>query len=209
MTTPQMPDCYSSFERRFLAPGRQLILTALKPIVISLAAMGISPNMVSLSQLIVGGVIALIVDDHPRVAFSLFIFAILLDGLDGSLARYTGRCSRFGAILDGLCDHVREILMVAALARTGTLDPFRAALYAFVYPAFNLTLFLCNYHQTPLPLALKSYLVVYPALFLHLWWGINWLDEAVALSTALMGIVIAQGLMHLRRVLGDAPLAER
>jgi len=204
-----MPDCYSSFERRFLALGRQLILAALKPIVIPLATLGISPNMVSLSQLIVGGVITLIVDDHPRAAFSLFIFAILLDGLDGSLARYTGRCSRFGAILDGLCDHVREILMVAALARTGTLDPFRAALYAFVYPAFNLTLFLCNYHQTPLPLALKSYLVVYPALFLHLWWGINWLDEAVALSTALMGIVIAQGLMHLWRALGDAPLAER
>ena len=209
MTTPQMPDCYSSFERRFLAPGRQLILTALKPIVISLAAMGISPNMVSLSQLIVGGVIALIVDAHPRAAFSLFVFAILLDGLDGSLARYTGRCSRFGAILDGLCDHVREILMVAALARTGTLDPFRATLYALAYPTFNLTLFLCNYHQTPLPLALKSYLVVYPALFLHLWWGINWLDEAAALSTALMGIVIAQGLMHLRRALGDAPLAEQ
>jgi len=209
VTTPQMPDCYSSFERRFLKPGRQLILTALKPIVISLAAMGISPNMVSLSQLIVGGVITLIVDDHPRAAFSLFIFAILLDGLDGSLARYTGRCSRFGAILDGLCDHVREILMVAALARTGTLDPFRATLYALAYPTFNLTLFLCNYHQTPLPLALKSYLVVYPALFLHLWWGINWLDEAMALSTALMGIVIAQGLMHLRRALGDAPLAEQ
>ena len=204
-----MYNSYSSLERRLLEPVRRLESALLKPAVVLLAALGVSPNAVSASQVVVGGAIVPLVADRPRAAFALFVLALFLDGLDGALARHTGRCSPFGALLDQFCDHAREILMVAALARTGTLDPFWATLYAFVYPAFNLTLFLCNYHQTPLPLALKSYLVVYPALFLHLWWGINWLDEAVALSTALMGIVIAQGLIHLRRALGDAPLAEQ
>ncbi|MGA9349481.1 MAG: hypothetical protein WBW48_11870 [Anaerolineae bacterium] len=79
------------------------------------------------------------------------------------------------------------------------MSPFPAVLYAITYPALNLTLFLCNYHQVPLPLALKSYLVVYPALFAYLWFSVNWLDEAVSLSIGLMGLVIVQGLFHLRR----------
>ncbi|HID86996.1 MAG TPA: hypothetical protein EYP55_06395 [Anaerolineae bacterium] len=204
-----MHDSYSSFERRFLGAGRGLMSTILKPAVIPLAALSVSPDVVSVSQIIVGGAIVLIVADHPRVAFVLFVAALLLDGLDGTLARHSGRCSPFGALLDPFCDHVREILVVAALTRIGALDPFWGVLYAFVYPAFNLILFLCNYHQTPLPLALKSYLVVYPALFLYLWWGINWLDGAVALSVALMGPVIVQGLFRLRRALDGASLAER
>ena len=204
-----MYNSYSSLERRLLEPVRRLESALLKPAVVLLAALGVSPNAISASQVVIGGAIALLVADRPRAAFALFVLALFLDGLDGALARHTGRCSPFGALLDQFCDHAREILMVAALAGTGTLDPFWATLYAFVYPAFNLTLFLCNYHRTPLPLALKSYLVVYPALFLYLWWGINWLDEAVALSTALMGIVIAQGLIHLRRALDETPLAEQ
>jgi len=204
-----MYDSYSSLERRLLEPVRRLESALLRPAVVLLAALGIPPNAVSASQVAVGGAIALIVADRPRLAFALFVLALLLDGLDGALARHTGRCSPFGALLDQFCDHTREILMMAALARIGALDPFWAALYAFAYPAFNLTLFLCNYHRTPLPLALKSYLIVYPALFLHLWWGINWLDMAVALSTALMATVIAQGLLRLREALSEAPLAER
>jgi len=198
------PDSYSSLERRFVEPGRRLMMVLLNPVVILLAALRVPPNLVSISQIVVGGAIALIIADHPRIAFVLFLVALLLDSLDGSLARYTGRCTRFGAILDGFCDHVREIIVVASLARAGALDPLWATLYAFVYPAFNLILYLCNYHHTPLPLALKPYLTFYPALFLHLWWEINWLDGAVTLSIILMGLVIVQGLLHLWRVLGKA-----
>jgi hypothetical protein len=50
------------------------------------------------------------------------------------------------------------------------------------YPGFNLTLSLCNLHRAPLPFAIKSYLVVYPALFAYLWFGVNNLDAAVVLS---------------------------
>lgn len=194
-----MRDSYSSFERRFLKRGRWLLLTLLKPAVFVLAALGISPDVVSVAQIGLGIVIVFTVTSHPRLTFLLFLLTLLLDALDGALARHTGRASPFGAFLDQFCDHVREILVIAALARVGALSPFPAVLYAITYPALNLTLFLCNYYQVPLPVALKSYLVVYPALFAYLWFGVNWLDGAVSLSIALMGLVIVQGLFHLRR----------
>jgi len=198
-------DSYSSLERRFLGTGRRAALTFLKPLVVILAALNVPPDAVSVSQIMAGVAIVITVSDHPRLAFLLFVLALFLDGLDGALARYVNRCSPFGALLDQFCDHTREILVVAALSRVGALAPFWATLYAFAYPALNLTIFLCNYYQTPLPVAIKSYLVFYPALFLYLWWGINWLDRAVALSVMLMGIVTLQGLMRLRR----SPLLKR
>jgi len=194
-----MRDSYSSLERRFLNRGRRLLLTLLKPAVSLLAALHIPPNAVSMAQIGVGMVIVFTMPSYPRLTFSLFLLTLVLDSLDGTLARHTGRSSSFGAFLDQFCDHVREVLVIAALARVGALNPFPAVLYAITYPALNLTLFLCNYYQVPLPVALKSYLVVYPALFTYLWFGVNWLDKAVSLSIGLMSLVVVQGLFHLRR----------
>ena len=53
----------------------------------------------------------------------------------------------------------------------------------------------------PVPWAVKSYLVVYPALFLYLWFGLDLLTPAVVLSEVLMLIVIGIGLRNLARVL--------
>jgi len=198
-------DSYSSFEHRFLDRGRWLVYTLLKPAVFLLTALGVSPNVVSLAQVGVGVIIVFTVTSYPRLTFLLFLLALLLDSLDGTLARHTGRASPFGALLDQYCDHGREILVIAALARAGALSPFPAVLYALAYPALNLTLYLCNYHRVPLPLALKSYLVVYPALFAYLWFGSNWLDEAVSLSIGLMGLVVVQGLFHLRWAIMEIP----
>jgi phosphatidylglycerophosphate synthase len=194
-----MGDSYSSFERRFLDQGRRLVLTLLKPAVFPLAALRVSPNVLSVAQIVVGAATFFTVTSHPHLTFLLILLALLFDGLDGALARHTGRASPFGALLDQFCDHVREILVIAALAHAGALRPLPAVLYAITYPALNLTLFLCNVHQVPLPLALKSYLLVYPALFAYLWFGVNWLDEAVSLSIGLMGLVVVQGLLRLRR----------
>lgn len=200
-----MRDSYSSFERRFLDRGRWLVHTLLKPAILLLAALRIPPDVISVAQIGVGMVIVFTVTPYPRLTFLLFLLTLLLDSLDGALARHTGSALPFGALLDQFCDHVREVLVIAALARAGALSPFPAVLYAIAYPALNLILFLCNTYQVPLPVALKSYLVVYPALFAYLWFGVNWLDGAVSLSVGLMALVVVQGLFHLRRGMREVP----
>ena len=202
------PDSYSSLERKLLAPARGLLRAAFSPFVRALAALHVPPNAVSFSQVILGGVVVALMPQHPRVAFVLFVAAIALDGVDGALARATNRVTRFGALFDQYCDHVREVTVVAGLALHGALNPFLAGLYGVTYPGFNLTLALCNSHRAPLPFACKSYLIVYPALFAYLWFGTNVLDAAVALSVALMGIAIVVGLWRLSRVM-DTPMVSK
>jgi phosphatidylglycerophosphate synthase len=198
-----MYDSYSSIERLFLETGRRILLSALKPITVLLGALGVSPNMVSLSQVILGGVMVFTLAEHPRLTLFLFLIALLVDALDGALARHTNRCSQFGAILDQFCDHVREVLLIASLARVGALAPFLATLYAITLPGLNLTLFLCNRYGTPLPVAIKSYLVVYPAIFLYLWSGINWMNISFSICVILMSLFIVQGMLHLQRALAE------
>lgn len=194
-------DSYSSLERRFLTPARKLLRAVFSPFVALLSALRISPNMVSFSQVILAGVIVWLMPTQPRAAFLLFVAAIALDGIDGALARATNRVTKFGALFDQYCDHIREVIVVAGLAWHGALNPFLAGIYGVTYPGFNLTLYLCNVNRAPLPFAIKSYLVVYPALFVFLWFGVNVLDVAVALSLALMTLVIALGLWQLSRAM--------
>lgn len=194
-------DSYSALERKLLAPARGLLRAVYTPLVRMLAALHVSPNAVSFSQVILGAVVVGLMPQHPRVAFVLFVVAIALDGVDGALARATNRVTRFGALFDQYCDHAREVIVVAGLALHGALNPFLAGLYGLTYPGFNLTLYLCNSYRVSLPFAIKSYLVVYPALFAYLWFGVNVLDAAVALAIALMGLVVGLGLWRLSRAM--------
>jgi phosphatidylglycerophosphate synthase len=203
LSTPA--DSYSSLERKLLLPARGLLRAVYAPIVGLLAALHIPPNAVSFSQVILGGVVVALMPQHPRAAFVLFIAALALDGVDGALARATNRATRFGALFDQYCDHVREVTVVAGLAMHGALNPFLAGMFGVTYPGFNLTLALCNLNRASLPFAIKSYLIVYPALFAYLWFGANVLDGAVALSILLMAAAIALGLWRLSRVM-DSPV---
>ncbi len=194
-------DSYSGLERKFLAPARKLVRLAFAPIVRVLAVLHISPNMISFSQVILAAILVWLMPLQPRIAFVLFVLAIALDGVDGALARATNRATKFGALFDQYCDHIREVMVVAGLAWHGALNPFLAGMYGLTYPAFNLTLYLCNYYRSALPFAIKSYLVVYPALFVFLWFGVNLLDAAVALALTLMWLVVTFGLWKLAHVM--------
>ncbi len=194
-------DSYSSLERKLLAPARKLLRAVFSPFVRVLAALHVSPNAVSFSQVILGVIVVVLMPTQPRVAFVLFVVAIALDGVDGALARATNHATKFGALFDQYCDHIREVTVIAGLAWHGALNPFLAGLYGVTYPGFNLTLYLCNSYRASLQFAIKSYLVVYPALFVFLWFGVNFLDAAVALSVALMGLAIALGLWRLSRAM--------
>ncbi len=199
---PSSADAYSALEKRLREPARAFLGRIYHPLVLLLAWLGVSPNLVSFSQIPLGLLIVIMITPHPRLALLLIILSIAIDGIDGALARHLGRATPFGALWDGFCDHVREILVIAGLAWVGALNGFWAALYGLAYPGINLTISLCNHYRAPIPLAIKSYLTAYPFIFLYLWFGINWLDWGIALSVLTMGVTIAWGAWLLHKALG-------
>ena len=201
MPAARWGDSYSALERQFIGSFRQTLLLATRPLVSLLARLGVHPNLLSASQVVGSVAVVALVPTHPRLAFVLFLALLLIDGLDGALARATGQASAFGALVDQYCDHIREVTVVGGLAFWGALAIVPAVLYGLLYTGLNLTLYLANAHGAPIPWAVKSYLMVYPALFLYLWFGLDLLTPAVVLSEVLMLIVIGIGLRNLARVL--------
>ena len=201
-------DSYSSLERRFLDPVHQLGLRVNLPIVRLLARLGMSPHAVSLSGPLFGLAFVLIVPHNPRLSFLVWVVSMWVDSLDGSLARYTGRASDFGALMDQVADHLREILIVAGLASAGAPHPWWGSLYPFVYSALNVILAVTNYYAVPIPLALKSWPLLYPVIALYLLWDINYLNYAVGVCVLLMSATILHGLCLLWRAMHSQPKAD-
>ena len=102
LTTRYKPDI-----NRFLDPLARVI-----------ARCGISPSAITLAGPILGLFVCLaFLRTGAVVPFCLAITAVAcLDGLDGPVARVSGRVTKFGAYLDAVCDRYFEAMVVITLA---------------------------------------------------------------------------------------------
>jgi CDP-diacylglycerol--serine O-phosphatidyltransferase len=101
--------------------NRVLIHPAAEALVGPAIASRISPNMVTLAGLGFGLMAAFAYSRwaEPMLALAGFLLMLgwhVLDGLDGKLARATGRASATGRLLDGVADHLVFVAVYAALA---------------------------------------------------------------------------------------------
>lgn len=84
----------------------------------------ISPNTVTLIGVALQVVVAAyIVTGHLLVAGLLAIVAALLDGVDGAVAKASGRVTRFGALLDSTTDRLSDALFFVPIAWLYGVDP--------------------------------------------------------------------------------------
>jgi len=80
------------------------------------AATGLTPNAVTLIGVaMMFGIGWVIAQGHLVLSGFLIIFASLFDALDGSLARYTNRVTKFGGFLDSVTDRYAELAIFAGL----------------------------------------------------------------------------------------------
>ncbi|NPA97963.1 MAG: CDP-alcohol phosphatidyltransferase family protein [Crenarchaeota archaeon] len=90
-----------------------------------LASIGVGPNTITLSSLLVSGIAFLAM--YCWRSIPLFLIMILLSGLfdalDGALARITGTVSRFGAFLDSTTDRLSDTLYILSYLALG-VNPY-------------------------------------------------------------------------------------
>ena len=86
------------------------------PIVAPLAAIGVTPNMISVAGF-AGNLLAacLAAGGYFLPAGAVMLVASALDLLDGALARKTGTVTKFGAVFDSVLDRLSEAAVLAGL----------------------------------------------------------------------------------------------
>ncbi|GAA3590342.1 hypothetical protein GCM10022223_01010 [Kineosporia mesophila] len=85
--------------------------------------LGLTPNQVTAGSFVLGLIAAGLIatgDRFPAVIGALLLqLCVVVDCVDGELARYRRRFSRFGAWLDASTDRIKEFAVVFALALAG------------------------------------------------------------------------------------------
>lgn len=103
----------NNFNRRL----RRIYERITKPIGRAIGRTGVSPNQITVLAGLFGAVPTILLYYHMFLyALITFIIAVLLDVLDGSVARATGKVSNFGKVLDHTTDRYVEFLYILGLA---------------------------------------------------------------------------------------------
>ncbi|HCM51699.1 TPA: hypothetical protein DIS56_01005 [Candidatus Saccharibacteria bacterium] len=103
-----------------------------KPLNLLLTKLGVSADMVSYLGVLVMIIFMFIVESHPITAFWLLFARMLIDILDGPLARYQKTDSDRGKFVDVLMDNLGFALFIFGVIKAGVLDGSIGASYLFL-----------------------------------------------------------------------------
>ena len=111
---------------------RENVRGYLEALVKPLARAGITPNTLTVMGLILSIAAAyLYYLREPRLAALVLLIGSLVDALDGTLARLTGKTSRFGAFLDSTFDRISDGAVLFGIA-LGNLVDWRVAFITLI-----------------------------------------------------------------------------
>ncbi len=81
-----------------------------------LGKLGLTPNLLTIIGFVLNVVVAIIIaTGHVRLGGVLLLFSSGFDVLDGSVARATGKASKFGGFFDSTVDRYSEIVVYVGL----------------------------------------------------------------------------------------------
>ena len=179
-----------------------------------LAALGLSPNAVSLLGLLIAvGSAYLLGTGHLWMGGAVLICSGLFDLLDGALARYTGASSRFGALLDSTLDRVGEsAVLVGLLVHYVNADSTEGALLSSLALVGSFTVSYTRARAEGLGIDCAVGIMTRPervaalaaGLIVGHWWPVSVL-VVLGLIAGLTLVTSAQRLLHARSVLGSDP----
>ncbi|WP_054840577.1 archaetidylinositol phosphate synthase [Thermococcus sp. JCM 11816] len=111
---------------------RENVKGYLEAIVKPLAKAGVTPNTITFIGLLISLLGAyLFYLQRPRLAAVILLIGSAIDALDGTLARMTGKTSRFGAFLDSTFDRISDGAVLFGIA-LGNLADWRLTFLTFM-----------------------------------------------------------------------------
>ena len=199
-TTSRKADCYSVGERKARVWTQQVRGRWLKPLLKVLAACQITPDHLTLLSLACGlAFCPLYFFQYLPAAFAALVLHILLDGLDGPLARHTGVASRKGSFADSMSDQTVIVATTITLMISHTIDVAAGGTYIFLYTVVVLFAMIRNALEIPYSWLVRPRFIVYAWLLVEAYWWTGSLDFVLWGFNGLLAIKLLTGFVHIRR----------
>jgi phosphatidylglycerophosphate synthase len=206
---PPKADCYSAGERGAMVWWQDLRARLLSPLLGFAERCGIQADHVTLASMVFGLAFCplWLWPGQPGwakvAALAGLMLHMLLDGLDGPLARHLGTASRRGSFTDTVADQFVVTTSTLALmtAPTSTLDVWVGGLYIFLYAMVVAFAMVRNALGVPYSWLLRPRFWVYAWIAVDAYLLAGWLNLVVGLFAAVLAWKLWTGFLALRRLL--------
>jgi phosphatidylglycerophosphate synthase len=193
-------NCYSDDEGAFMRWNQDLRGRVLKPALRWFAEVGLRANHVTMASLLAGlAFVPLFISGESAWALGMLALHVFLDGLDGPLARFTGRASNRGSFTDTMADQLVVTLSTLALIDAHGISAWAAGLYVFLYALVVGFAMVRNALSAPYSWLFRPRFLIYTwiAMDLYLWAGsLEWVLWG---AIAVLGMKAVTGFISIRR----------
>lgn len=192
--------CYSEGEGKFMQQSQALRARFLLPLLRGMDRVGLSPNHLTLLSLVTGILFCpLFFWKYYGSAFALLLLHVLLDGLDGPLARYQDRASSRGSFTDTSADQVVVALTTITLIYTGHAGAWPGGLYLFTYSMVVVFAMVRSALAIPYAWLVRPRFIVYVGFLVEVYGWPGTLNPVLWFFTALLTLKMLSGFVRIRR----------
>lgn len=132
------------------------------------------------------------------IAMALLVLHVLLDGLDGPLARHLGRASDGGSFTDTMADQVVVTFSTLTLIHAGIASLWPGVMYLFFYSVLVLFAMARNAMEIPYSWLVRPRFFVFLAIPVDLHLGPGSLDVLLWIVSALLAWKVLTGFVKIR-----------
>jgi phosphatidylglycerophosphate synthase len=192
-------DCYSAGELAGMVLWQNVRAATLRPLLRMLARAGVRPDHLTLLSAVVGLSFCPLFFWSQTLAFTMLALHVLLDGLDGPLARHTNTPSRRGSFFDSMSDQLVVVASTATLMSVHVVGVLPGSIYVIAYTVVMLLAIVRNALSIP-----YSWLVR-PRFFVYIWFIVEThylpgtVDHLLWFFNALLVMKVLTGFAEIRR----------
>ncbi len=174
----------------------------LQPVLALMANAGIRPGAITFTSMLCGlAFCPLFITGEYAWAVAMLALHVILDGVDGPLARQLGSASDRGSFTDTVADQVVISATTIALIYSGTVGAWSGGLYLFLYTAVVTFAMVRNAFLTPYSWLFRPRFLVYLWLIAEIWLWPGSLNVVLWVSVGLLLAKSVSGFTALIRVL--------
>jgi phosphatidylglycerophosphate synthase len=193
-------NCYSGGEGGFMEWSQSLRGRCLGPVLGKMAGMGLRANHITLFSLLAGlGFCPFFLWGQTGAAFSLLLLHVLLDGLDGPLARFSGNASNRGSFTDTMADQLVVTAAAITMIQSGHAGTWPSGLYIFLYTVVVAFAFVRSAMAAPYSWLFRPRFLVFIWYVVEIYWLPGTLDRVLWACTGLLALKCLTGFIRIRR----------
>ena len=202
--------CYSGGESWYNDPATRIKLKVYRPILLICRRFGITPNMITLAGLFFGTAAGCaLAFGYLWTTFVLLLIHVVLDGIDGTLAKFVDNSSIQGSVFDISSDMISVFFLVVGLVHLNLLDSILALWFIFVYLSIVVFSIVRNVFNRPYKNMLRPRYELYLVFVLYLFFGIDIFDISVLIFNIIMTVTFVTGLAVVLSCLGEVGVPSR